>query len=83
MRQDQKHVPVPGAYRPAMQSAYWSPDGEFGRAKGEPLPHRPTLPAKLPPRPKRPGPMLRLRYGLRLVGRTFQRRGGDVDGMFG
>jgi hypothetical protein len=32
-------VPVPDAYCPAMRSAYWSPDGKFGRAKGKPLPH--------------------------------------------
>jgi len=80
VRQDQKHVPVPDAYRPAMQSAYWSPDGELGRAKGKQLPRGWALRAKPPPRPKRPGPILRLRYGLRRVGRAFQRRGGDAAG---
>jgi hypothetical protein len=37
-RQDQKHVPVPAAFRPnstisPVKTAYWSPDGEIGHAR--------------------------------------------------
>jgi hypothetical protein len=83
-RQDQKHVPVHAAYFRSstaispVKTAYWSPDGEIGRATLKPQPYRPELPHKRPPRPKRPGPLRGLEHFLQLIGAKFGRRRGDV-----
>jgi hypothetical protein len=42
VRQDQKHISVPGAHRG--QNAYWSPDGELGLATAQPQPAGPVRP---------------------------------------
>ena len=81
MRQDQKHVPVPDDIPWLLQTAYWSPDGELGHATSTPKP-RWQVPASPPARPRRPGLMVRLQYGVRLAGRKFQRRGRDVRDIF-
>jgi hypothetical protein len=83
-RQDQKHVPIrassfsPGAGIPATSTAYWSPDGEIGRVALQPQPYRPTPAPKRPPRPRRPGPIRRMRHSLQLTGVRFRRHRRDL-----
>jgi hypothetical protein len=87
-RQDQKHVPVP-YFRPGIASspaktAYWSPDGQIGRAAFKPQPYSPALQRKRPTRPKGPGPLRRLQHFLQLIGAKFRRPRGDARrDMFG
>jgi hypothetical protein len=81
VRQDQKHVPI-RAYETytgsPLEHAFWSPDGELGsvpKLELQPLSPGPVpAPDRQSARPKRPGLLLRLRYGARLVGRKVPRR---------
>jgi hypothetical protein len=87
VRQDQKHVPIPG-FEPASRGtpnplplercAFWSPDGELGYPKVEPPPAASISSGEPRPQPKQPGLLRQLQYRVRLIGRKFQRRRGDI-----
>jgi hypothetical protein len=78
--EDQKHVPANYGFSAASVQPFWSPDGEIGRPQPQshPLPTEPVPADKPPQRPLRSGLSRRFQYRLRLIGRQFQRRHGDV-----